>query len=154
MDAAPGNTLSASQANPNWLTVSIGGDGRINGLRNQVTTNTRSFAATLQADPGLIFDKLNMIIHFGSWGNDGSFSYSEMDWNIIGGTYSGPLSSGPIDGIGHQWNITGPSTGEVTQRNYRGDYRREGDSVATGGFYNIGASSFSVDVSEYDYLFS
>ena len=114
----------------------------------------RSVTATFQADPGLIFDRVYIGLRFGTWGNFAeSSSSSSLEWTINGGSYSGIMASDTpcaYQGSDYRcWVITGASTGVAVNTGYYWFGSRYGTDIGLPGFYDVQASSFSIDLLQY-----
>ena len=115
---------------------------------------SRSVTASFHADPGLMFDRVFVGLDFGTWGNFAqSSSSSSLDWTINGGAYSGTMASNTpcaYQGSDYRcWIITGASTGYAVNTGYAWYASRLGASEGLPGFYDVQASSFSIDLLQY-----
>lgn len=133
-------------------------DGVTPGTGPGSVSETGSLTATFTADPGLIFDKL----YFGGLAGgitaieEGGAS-SRINWQVDGGTFSGPATYGGSSSVGfaREWEITGANTG--TSYLYGGlwfltrvwDFN---NPVYGSGYYDIGASSFSMNLDSLVYV--
>ena len=108
--------------------------------------------AQFQASPGMIFDRLELFRPIGDgisgywWGG---YAVSEHYWTINGSTSTsveGPTSGSSDWGIYREWEMTGPNTGRNYALATRNAFTSDG-GLTTSIFYNIGASSFSIDLS-------
>jgi len=133
-------------------------DGVAPGTAPGSVTEIGSLTATFTADEGLIFDKL----YFGGLAGgitaiEQGGASSRINWQVNGGTFSGPDTYGGSSSVGfaREWEITGANTG--TSYFYGGlwfltriwDFN---NPVYGSGYYDIGASSFSISLDSSVYV--
>ena len=113
-------------------------------------TASGTLTAQFQASPGRIFDRLELTRPVGDgimavyWGG---YAESELFWTVNGGPFVGGTTFGSTwHGIYREWAITGPSTGRNYSYGFRNAFTSDG-GLTTSGYYDIGASSFSMDIS-------
>ena len=126
----------------------------VTGDNSPYLTVSGDLHATFQAQAGKIFDKVYFVGTTGAvYFNEDGGVYSRIGWTVNGGTFSGGPTSGGVENypgrsdFGEEWHMTGPSTGQSYY--HRGDIWYSttwSDGVAGSGYYSIGASTFSVDM--------
>jgi hypothetical protein len=131
----------------------------VSGVRtpNTHTSFNGSLVADFQADAGLIFDKM----YFGGLSGGATYldaggAHSYLNWDVHGGSFTGPATYGgansPNEGRYREWAITGPTTGTSLFGDgywFRTSIYDFNDPVYGGGFYDIGASNFSMDITSF-----
>jgi len=154
-------TVNTAPGSPNLLRFSHETLSGATDTPNTYTIATGSLTANFQADEGLIFDKM----YFGGISGGATFleaggAHSYMGWDVHGGSFTGPATYGgtnnPDEGYYREWEITGPTTGRSTFGDswwYRSRIFDFNDPVYGGGYYDIGAASFSMDFSAYVGIF-
>ena len=124
---------------------------------NTWADTTGSMTATFQAAPGKIFDKIYWDgINGGNIFNQGTSVRADFQWTVNGGTFTGPETYGGTDsGDGafiREWAITGPNSGRsrlYSNVPFRSLFFDFGGEVPGSGYYDIGAASFSIDMTAY-----
>jgi len=140
-------------ADPNSSAYFFPGEHWGNG--SQTISLTRTLSAVLQADPGKIFDKVYVGLIPAAVSNEQSGASAESYWTVNGGTYTGQMNYyfTATPGRNYGYTITGPSTGESTMVYYdwfSRSYATWGGLWGTphylNGYYDVQASSFSIDL--------
>ncbi len=126
---------------------------------NNLVTENGQLLALFQATPGKIFDQLS----FGgmtagsaqSWGGAGGV-FSTIDWQVNGGTFvegapsGGSANTVPYVSFARKWEITDHTTGSGSSffawNAYGAIAYDFNNPIAGSGYYAIGASSFSMDI--------
>lgn len=154
-------TVNPGLGSPNLLRFSHEAVSGATETPNTYTVFNGAMTANFQADAGLIFDKM----YFGGLSGGATFleaggAHSYMAWDVHGGSFTGPATYGgsniPSAGRYREWAITGPTTGTSHLGDstwFRTMIAGFESPVYGGGYYDIGASSFSMDFSAFIHIY-
>lgn len=145
-----GSWVAGTGVGFNGWGVGFGFSNNGGGFSGDGVSASGTLNALFQASPGMIFDRLELTRPIGDgitgywWGG---YATSAHYWTVNGGTAVGGPTSGSTNwGIYREWEITGPSTGRNYALGTRNAFTSDGGLVSS-VYYDIGASSFSMDLS-------